>query len=407
MSHYNEEKQRAEEREKRYQQVLQELRSNEQLKEALKDYRESSVEEFYRDCASDKVRVLEWGPTHIKWHEEAEQKWHKNAFGALEQIQHKKLFDLQCRWRAEQVQLEDICIGADFLRWERDILNCPHIDPVSHEDIDVYRQYMESPDYTAELHLFQTWQDYDMIVGRMSGFLGMGIPQWYEFHNGRTGSGFYLDLPDTRGGKEDHYVKLASRELHKKVDEQKAAQNKAAAPKPAAGKASRKATEGKAKTTPSTGSDNAEASPAVQQPDKRPMLDYHDDDFIKRFVKTYEDEETKKYYWKYMSFVKNDDEDRYGTATEIIKELSEHREVWPMEACDDWYMALHETLHKYNVAKTLDAIPAAYEQFMMYVNAGIQFPSGDNDMFVRMAQDRRDFILKGRVAAGEPENFDF
>ncbi len=55
-------------------------------------------------------------------------KWVSKVSDHLQYIQQKKLFDAQCLWRAEQLDIPDIQICYDFMIWEKDILNCPFID---------------------------------------------------------------------------------------------------------------------------------------------------------------------------------------------------------------------------------------------------------------------------------------
>ena len=78
----------------------------------------------------------------------------------LGNIQQKKLFDKQCQWRAETFTHPAIETTSDFNYWEKNILNCPFIDPITEEDVALYIEFLQ--EYLGEdLTFLGRWQDYN------------------------------------------------------------------------------------------------------------------------------------------------------------------------------------------------------------------------------------------------------
>src|SRR5438045_2809039 len=89
------------------------------------------------------------------------------------------------------------------------ILNCPFLDPVSEEDVAIYMQYLQSNNFCNNPFMYRQWQDYEQLKeAYTTDNSDFAVPDWYEFHNGRTGHGTYMLLPDIRGEKEEHYMKI-------------------------------------------------------------------------------------------------------------------------------------------------------------------------------------------------------
>ncbi len=190
-------------------QWLEELKNSEAVQKYLAGFNPDSVDSFLKDYLFRKS-IWHSGATYLTGNIENEQiQWVNTAFEHLEIIQQKKLFDAQCLWRAEKIKFAGVEICEDFKVWENDVLNCPFIEPVNEEDIDLYALYLRQNNADAEVEPYGEWQEYDEIKEAYNtSNANRNFPEWYDFHNGRTGNGTLMLLPDIRGEKEEFYCDL-------------------------------------------------------------------------------------------------------------------------------------------------------------------------------------------------------
>jgi hypothetical protein len=159
----------------------------------------------------------------------------KQAYDRLWQIQQKKLFDLQCQWRACQLELDEVSDGREFAAWGKAIQQCPVLDPISPDDLELYLAYLNSdscPDLAADAITAHDWQDYegfrnwvlleeagsgspghDMVRDDLPDALADSLghlfnmfyryPDWYAYYDLYRGTGQLLRLPQVRFVEED------------------------------------------------------------------------------------------------------------------------------------------------------------------------------------------------------------
>ena len=108
------------------------------VKKLKEKYNDQSVENFVEQFSRDKVRILEWGPIYREWENKAHLQWIEEAFDKLKEIQQKKLFDLQCMWHSNKIELDGILICDDLKEWQRDKLNCPFLPPITLEEMEFF-----------------------------------------------------------------------------------------------------------------------------------------------------------------------------------------------------------------------------------------------------------------------------
>ena len=202
-----EEKEKAQWRKQKLLEIKAELKNNAWLKDYLLQTYPNARERFLDEYAGEKIRWLEYGEQQKEKLEDEDLQFYHTAFNKLEEIQQKKLFDVQCQWRAEKLVIPEIKISFDFGYWEKNILNCPFIEPITENEIDLYNQYMLSNNYENHIDWFLSWQNYEQIkLAYVSENENANFPEWYDFHNGRTGSSVFMLLPDIRGEKEEFYT---------------------------------------------------------------------------------------------------------------------------------------------------------------------------------------------------------
>ncbi len=391
---YQTEGEKAVQQEKLYEEIYQSLRNNKKILDYYKEYSPESVDEFLKDYAKEKINILEWGPSQIRIQESQDMEFSNAAFECLKQIQQKKLFDLQCQWRAELITLEGVETSDDFGIIAENILNCKLIPPVSETELDMFIDFLNN----EEFHGIQSglpdgmWQFYFAFKKAYEGdpFMFIGFPEWYYYYDTCTGNSKYLLLPDIRGEKEQHYIRLSDNKTTP------------VASTPAKGK---KVSKKKAIAT---------AEPVKDVPATKPRINYYNASYLSWFVHEFEDKKTEREFRNAggkMNFDEDDDENEekydYGKVYDIVSDLSTDGKIRSVEANYNWAKGLKETLHKYQIQERKDAIAPAYEQYCMYIENGISFENKSDGFSLTMQQSRRVKILEGRKIVGEPEDFNF
>lgn len=357
-------KQKELELEKKKMQWMEELQNSEAVQNYLGGFH-SSGEGFLKDYVFKKWLWHRHVDYYTGYTEKEQLIWINAAFEHLEMILQKKLFDAQCLWRAEKVTYPGVEICEDFIFWEHDIFNCLFIEPVNEHDIELYSIYLQQNNVDEAFNRWGNWQDYDEIKEAYNtSNANRNFPEWYDFHNGRTGGGVLMLLPDIRGEKEIFYLDLHyehQRALSKQSDED-----------------------------------------WEHTRDKRPFIESYDPDTIKYFVSTFESKEELALYNEYA--FANRHSDKSERLYEITRSLLKADEYVPIEAHYDWFEALERALSKYNCKKIAEALPLALEQYQMNIQMGIAFPCERKYEF-------RDGwlknILHGRKLNGDPEDLNF
>ena len=367
-------------------QYISELEADARLRDYFKDYNPASVTAFIKHYATLKAEWMTDDTQYAEWNESYALHWETEAMQRLQEIQQKKLFDIQCQWRAEKMELPDVFITSDFNSWGYvNILNCPFLPPITEEEVDLYILYMRSGNFEDEQELFSGgWQDYEGIKeAYQTENENRNFPEWYDFYNGRKGAGVYMLLPDLRGPKEEEYIQLAREEYHRNI---------------------------KAKLD------------AVA--DKRPGIFGFPDTQTPFIVSTFEDKQTQAFYKLYkedrFAIENNEDDDEYDDDDDdmpdddigfdidsIMHDLERAPETIPVKANPDFREALKEAWDKYYIEKTAEAMPLAYEQYMLRIQTGLAFEVSNMESWKSVLDLHRNTILRGRELKGEPRNFDF
>lgn len=347
-----------------------EMMASEVVKQYLDQYDEDSVNSFLDRYLSQKASWVKYGDMYAKMKEEEELQFENEANQYLEMIQQKKLFDLQCQWRAEKVQLDGIVITYDLFAWGDDILNCPLIEPINEDDIAFCQHYLYTGNlYDEDADLDPDWQDYDSIkegykTDNREGY----YPAWYEFYDERKGTGANLLMPDIRGEKENFY-----RDLY--FDERDAKEQAAEAP--------------------------------AQQPatNSKPTLSTYDDKVMEYLIYKFENKQVQ-YQYKACKWGISDsyEEERLQ---QMFRLLTKAEEFVPIEANSNWLEALELAVAKYKRRKVAEALPGVWEQYMMNIEMGIAFHVERESIHKQLRDIVGQQILTGRRLNGEPEDFNF
>jgi len=344
---------------------VEEIKNSEAIQHYFKGFLPSSVEDFIKHYVHEKYMWHNYSDLYKDSIDNENLQWVESARHHLQFILQKKLFDAQCLWRAEKVKFEGVELCADFQVWENDIFNCPFIDPITERDIDLYAAYLQQNN--VDLTDDGSWQDHEEIKEAYNSNNGnRNFPEWYDFHNGRTGNGVLMTLPDVRGEKEEFYCDLhhaQQREANKEEDE------------------------------------NWE-----KNRDKRPWIRYYEKDTMNWFVTTFENKDIQTLYKDYTFANRHRDEEIDWM--QIIKELLHADEHVPIEAHYDCLEALEIAYEKYRCKKIAGALWAAFEEYVMNRQLGIAFePNGTSYKWLKKIYLEN--VLHGRKLNGEPEDLNF
>ena len=332
-----------------------------------------------------------------------------DADKCLGNILQKKLFNKQCEWRANQFKHPAVQTIADFRYWEENILNCPFLEPITQQEVDLYIEFLNS--YTGEnLGFLCGWQAYDtynsnaVTVGKTmhppdeetdeddeeGGSVSEDetegeqhkdvnsprlMPPWYIFYDERMGTGHYLLLPDHRKKKEIAYWGLGNEEAAEKVREEW-------------------------KTNP---------------PDKRPYFSINtfDVDEMTNMIRQLEtDPEVLRAYLDHKKYLSNPGKINLKHHSEVLEawqQLVDCTEPFPMvNTAADWKEALVATANLWKRTKLIRALPAAYEEYLMRLDAGLEQPYGQFEVQNRKGKEiYNEYVLRGRELKGEPRDFNF
>lgn len=364
------------EKEKNFGQLVAEIRTdlknNEKYKPFFDRYNSRSIDSFIDSYAFKKASYLTYGQWYIEREHEEVLKYRLIAEERLWEIQQKKLFNLQCMWRAEMIRLPEIESTYDFEYWEHTIESCSFISPITEEEFRLYREYVLSGHYDGwEWHM-GNWQNYPAFKGDHNNEDDAEeIPAWYQYYDDRMGTGSHLLLPDIRGEKEKFYVEIFQEDYKRR-----AVQN--------------------------------EKASANLNNDRRPYVSAYDRNVLEGFMSEFESAKLFDYYLAYEKNIERSSDDDLELAIETLQEAEE--EI-PIEAHRSWRTAILNAAKKYEQKRVADALETVYRDYLSRLRLGIAFEVHEKESQVKWYEEytgtMKSHILLGRQLNGEEANFDF
>jgi hypothetical protein len=347
-----------------YEETVSALQNEERFKTYFSGFDENTVQSFIEHYARMKAQWHENGETMVRLRNHHQRQWKLNAFEMLEQIQHKKLFNVECLWRAERTKLQQVNVTFDFYKWRHDVLDCPFLEPVSEEELSVYKEFLSTlPDDKKFKDVDVGNSYYNLKDNNYRDY-----PLWYSFYDSYYKTAYLLSLPDLRTEKEEYY-----RELWRKEQ----------GPKWASGPR-----------------------------DKRPMMRYlHEKDFAEWFLAEFETKETLKLYRSTKQW------DEKNERTEEIEmdliNLGEADRTVPVEEDEDWRKGIKRAAERYYRERTLEVLDEVWKLYCSRKAAGRPAREAydyssfhtewDNSTSDRVVEQ----ILRGRELDGKPRDLNF
>ncbi|MBF9222354.1 hypothetical protein [Hymenobacter ruricola] len=368
--------------------------------EAMTPYLAQSPPLVARMYANAKAGAYLKGPMLLKQAGARFVEIREAAAHALWEIQQKKLFDLQCRWRAEQITLPGVRHTQEFRQWENYIEYCPWLPPVTADEVALYEAYLRSDDYEPERNW--AWQNYEAFRRTAEGGeddaeatdnADEGYqaaerraysvpPAWYGFHDAATGGGSPLALPDVRGEKEAYYIGLTEADKAEKLAAQRAR------------------------------GDMAASLPW------HPLILNHDD--FAAYFRQFEDPAELPRLLRWYEADRADGERRRGYLFDAINWMEralEHQAApWPIAAHADWRHAVIAAGKRAWGHQLADVLAEVWQEQEQNRALGLSVTGpkvyGDRKPFEELNWAEEEtyqpkFILRGRELAGEPRDFNF
>ena len=189
--------------------IEQEMKQNKAYKNFFELYEEESVNRFIYQYAHNKSMLITYGSSVKKSRESAMNEWQTRAWTALEEIQHKKLFDLSCKWQMGEIQnLPKIETTMDFREVGKRILDYEGILDITPDELGIYSRFLNNGIVLQYYSFHFDYQDYEEIHEEYNANLKTNIP-YYDFHNKLTNNTVLRYYGGLRKKKEEDYVHAA------------------------------------------------------------------------------------------------------------------------------------------------------------------------------------------------------
>ena len=358
----------------------QEIDTSEAAQQWLQEFDKGSIERFVNHYVEYKISIINYSDLFIRRAEQVpELKYRDKTEAVLSMILEKKLFNLQCQWRAELITLPGIRITWDFWYWEDNILNCPFIDPVTETELELLQRYVQTNDFEAEYFELRAsdWQDYKQLKRQEeeNDFDEQVMP-WYNYYDTYMGTGMLKLLPDVRGPKEKLYMDAYRKKQQEELE--------------AAGK-----------VTP----------PYVYTPPKESL--WYSVHRFYEMARVFDD----PYFTTLMKAKSEEDsagdtlEDKEGEANRYVHLLKNIPDLPPVRGGLSWRQALRYCYEDYLKSILVRDLPTVCEEYNLYRSMGINYQTGkyvDKTLAeYSISNHCIEMILTGRVLLGEPEDLDF
>ncbi|WP_210514569.1 hypothetical protein [Hymenobacter terricola] len=194
------------------------------VREWLRQFRDDG-DGFLESYADSRASSLTAGRNHLEYEQRIDRELAREAKHRLREIQQRKLFEEQVRWRAGEATAAEayVSTAADFQYWGGKVKKCHWLPRITADEVADYLAYLASPycsdadpeaaqtpdfqDYDAFRHfLLLRGEDYDPAGVRRRartarfGTNELQYPGWYAWCDQRDGPpNLVLSRPNLRG----------------------------------------------------------------------------------------------------------------------------------------------------------------------------------------------------------------
>lgn len=330
------------------------------------DVKPDGIKDFLTYYSKHKAKVIDKGDDftrHIHKMAEVHKEMAWKAYGA---ILSRKLFILQCRWRAEQLILKDLAISYDFWYWGYDPYCCPFIDEVTAEELELMKAFLLQPAFRRwDLELHDNWQNYEKYVEPADKDISLrtDYPSWFAYCDAHGTDPDWCSLPDIRGQKEQAYMKAAR--------------------------------------------DSKKTSKAADAPkeETKKSLHYNDKDLMAAELADLLGDTTTAQY------IRDKYDCRKGQLypdVDVAQMYFEafHTEEFPVQANENWGEGLVMASDQFFARRAAAALEETHEEYL-YRKANDLLEKEEDNYFQRIAERFREVIMEGRMKKGESRDLNF
>ncbi len=312
---------------------------------------------FFRTC------WINFGEVHLQSKEKYVTAHLEEAETALEMILQKKLFDLQCQWRAEVLQLPGVTHSMQFIKLGFDVQHVEFVPPITAEEFEILKGWLQNPDAGIDAPSDEGWQDYNKFAIDRQAQKASDFPAFFKYVDAQLGRTSLWDtLENIRGGKEFHYF------------DERMQQDLAAA--------------------------------AAESATRLPSL-FERDTYLSEFANVFEDRITNDR----RIAMEQSAEVSERSLMDALNLLKETKTPIPIEANDDWRQAVIATASKLQRERLLNALDVAWENYQFrqqnHIALSEREPSPIDRLRLKQHETYGTYILEGREILGEPKDFNF
>lgn len=378
-------------------QFTEELKTKQEYLDYFEKFDPNSIDAFIDEYAPKKYQMFQNQESYKSGTEYFKSRFINLADEYIDMILQKKLFNLQCEWRAGLIQLPLVRICKDFEYWSRHIRACPFIPIVTPEEIDLCISFLkeEYDEYADAIIIGNKWQYYELFKYGESQeednnedaeeVSTTSMPPLYQYFDLYQNTAGLINLPDVRGEKEDMYLGIYR---HIKLREK----------------------ENLALTTPQV---VEPTEPVVHTPYRHRL--FWGSENIKAFVEAVENKETKEAHAYYYDNFQLDQDYEFE---ECLMYLRDFKEPFPIEAHEDWREAVRLVLLRQTQLKAAEMLPYVYETYLMEFDEPYNFKNimadkiarhkfDPNDVHYQCAESYKDCIYIGRKALSDHDDEDY
>ena len=359
--------------------IEEKMQSDPVIKTWFSKFKSKDHEHFIKEYARNHVDAREHTSRADTQNTSRAKEFNEMAMTCLEAIQIKKMFNLECQWRAGQIEVPLNYISSDFHYWYQDIMECPFLTPIEWEDVELIQAYLKTEEANLE-ELNELKYDaphHELIV---KSYRNEGnpehdwVPNWFEYYDTYRGTASLMALPDIRYQAEKPYRQA-----------------------------------GDAVLNPPTA-----RTPAPPDPDSGKNYLMSAFDHGAEFAKIYEGSETLEMildaYEESGNYLENYD------LTQAYEYLKTMPGVFPFIEADTWQDSLMLTVEAYEKEQTSIALNRVYKKYIRQIkpdaetwvaNRIQQFQFNISNSWYPFMMQLRETFLKGREVMGEPRDFDY
>jgi hypothetical protein len=327
--------------------TINRMKTDPGIQEFFEKFHPNSLDLFIKIYAKKKEHWMVSGDSFALHNFNFDHKYRDEATKGLRMILLKKLLIKICEWSAGLIELEGIKISDDFRYWEANIFNCPFLEQVTEEELNIYMKYLNGPDY-EKYDIIYIPDSYNYVRPDYNSIRDDMMPEFSILYDTLKGTSGKWLLPNIRCAKEQKYKNAFQEErvrlIHKDIED-----GKIIAPKI----------------------------------DKRPQLHHSDEKVIEGFIRKFETPQLLQQYRSTKKF--GDDHCNYD---------------------DDEYK-IH--IPEEDIQESSDAaMRNVYEDYLFRKGNGISFEEDEAE--IKRGEHGREYgrkeITEGRILLGEPGNLD-